>query len=289
MPPSLPYYAPRGEMDQTAPVAPLCRRPSSRFDLTRVVARRALMAVVRHTACDTPGRPLGGDDRPRAADRRRRDVDAFIVGPMIHGHASVVLQCKDGLLSDGVSGLRDVTDEDLLARIVARDDRAIAALYDRYGGLVFALAYRVLSDRGAAEDVAQDVFLSIWRRASSFQTGRGSVRTWLLSIVHHRAIDRLRGTSGRNRTDAPLDIVDRVAAADDPWREVDTNLQRDLLKQSLSTLPEAQRETIELAYFGGYTQSEIAALMAVPLGTVKGRMRIGLQKLRGLLLGAGID
>ncbi len=192
-------------------------------------------------------------------------------------------------MSDGPSEPPEATDEALLDAITARDDRALAALYDRYGGLAFALAYRILGDRGAAEDVVQDVFLSVWRRAGSFQTGRGSVRTWLLSIVHHRAIDRLRGTAGRARQDAPLDEVDRVVSAEDPWREVSTTLQREALKRGLATLPDAQRETIELAYFGGYTQNEIAQRMAVPLGTVKGRMRIGLQKLRGVLMGAGVE
>ncbi len=192
-------------------------------------------------------------------------------------------------MSDGPSEPPEATDEALLDAITARDDRALAALYDRYGGLAFALAYRILGDRGAAEDVVQDAFLSVWRRAGSFQTGRGSVRTWLLSIVHHRAIDRLRGTAGRARQDAPLDEVDRVVSAEDPWREVSTTLQREVLKRGLATLPDAQRETIELAYFGGYTQNEIAQRMAVPLGTVKGRMRIGLQKLRGVLMGAGVE
>ncbi len=192
-------------------------------------------------------------------------------------------------MSNSPSEPPEATDEALLDAIVARDDRAIAALYDRYGGLAFALAYRILGDRGAAEDVVQDAFLSVWRRAGSFQTGRGSVRTWLLSIAHHRAIDRLRGTAGRARQDAPLDEVDRVVSAEDPWREVSTTIQRDVLKSGLATLPEAQRETIELAYFGGYTQNEIAQRMAVPLGTVKGRMRIGLQKLRSVLMGAGVE
>lgn len=192
-------------------------------------------------------------------------------------------------MSDGLSEPPEATDEALLDAITAHDDRALAALYDRYGGLAFALAYRILGDRGAAEDVVQDAFLSVWRRAGSFQTGRGSVRTWLFSIVHHRAIDRLRGTAGRARQDAPLDEVDRVVSAEDPWREVSTTLQREILKRGLATLPDAQRETIELAYFGGYTQNEIAQRMAVPLGTVKGRMRIGLQKLRGVLMGAGVE
>ena len=186
-------------------------------------------------------------------------------------------------------GQGGVSDEELLAAVGRRDEAAVAALYDRYGRLAFSLAYRILGDQGAAEDVVQDAFLSVWRRAASFQPGRGSVRTWLLSIVHHRAIDRLRGTAGRARRDTALEEVDRVAALDDPWREVELTLQRDVLKKGLATLPEEQRRTIELAYFGGYTQTEIAGAMGVPIGTVKGRMRIGLQKLRALLGGVGVE
>lgn len=184
------------------------------------------------------------------------------------------------------AGVRlDVSDEALLSAIAGRDQRAVAVLYDRYSGLAYGLAYRVLSDRNAAEDVVQDAFLSAWRRAESFQLGRGSARTWLLSIVHHRAIDHLRGTAtaGRTRHDVPLDNLARVLSVDDAWREVSTLLLRERLKQGLATLPEAERQTIEMAYFGDHSQTEIAERMTVPVGTVKGRMRLGLQKLRGVL------
>lgn len=181
------------------------------------------------------------------------------------------------------------SDEDLIAAVGRQDESAVAVLYDRYSGLAFSLAYRILSERGAAEDVVQDAFMSAWRRAATFQVGRGSVRTWLLSIVHHRAIDRLRGTPGRARHDAALDEVDRVIAVDDLWRQVEIIVQRDTLKASMATLPEEQRQTIELAYFSGYSQTEIAGAMGVPVGTVKGRMRLGLQKLRGMLAGTGIE
>lgn len=192
-------------------------------------------------------------------------------------------------MDNGVLDVHGESDEELLAAITRREEGAIAALYDRYGGLAYGLAYRILGERGLAEDVVQDAFLSVWRRAISFQTGRGSVRTWLLSIVHHRAIDRVRGTAGRARQDAPLDELDRAVSAEDPWREVDTSLQRDVLKQGLAALPDSQRRTIELAYFDGYTQHQIAEMMAVPVGTVKGRMRLGLQKLRGVLVGIGVE
>lgn len=192
-------------------------------------------------------------------------------------------------MSNGAPIWDSASDEALLVAIAGREERAIAALYDRYGGLAYSLAYRILGERGAAEDAVQEAFLSVWRRAASFAAERGSVRAWLLSIVHHRAIDRLRGKTGRARHDAPLDELDRVAAVEDPWREVAGNLQRDLLRQVLATLPDAQRRTIELAYFDGYTQQQIAGLMGVPVGTVKGRMRLGLHKLRDVLDRAGIE
>lgn len=192
-------------------------------------------------------------------------------------------------MSSGASGTAAESDDALLAAIQERDQRAIAALYDRYGGLAFGLAYRILGERNVAEDVVQDAFMGVWRRAVSFEAGRGSVRTWLLSIVHHRAIDRLRGVSGRARLDAPIDDFERVLAVDDPWGEVEVRVQREVLQTGLATLPEEQRKTIEMAYFNGYTQQEIAAAMNVPVGTVKGRLRIGLQKMRALLAGSGVE
>jgi RNA polymerase sigma-70 factor (ECF subfamily) len=209
---------------------------------------------------------------------------------MIHRvPAPVVSSQKERPLSNGAPVWDSASDEALLVAIAGREERAIAALYDRYGGLAYSLAYRILGERGAAEDAVQEAFLSVWRRAASFAAERGSVRAWLLSIVHHRAIDRLRGKTGRARHDAPLDELDRVVAVEDPWREVADNLQRDLLRQVLATLPDAQRRTIELAYFDGYTQQQIAGLMGVPVGTVKGRMRLGLHKLRDVLDQAGIE
>ena len=181
------------------------------------------------------------------------------------------------------------SDDALLDAIRRRDESAIAALYDRYGRLAFGLAYRVLGERNAAEDVVQEAFLSVWRRAASFETARGSVRTWVLSIVHHRAIDRLRGTAGRTRQDAPIDDFERTLATDDPWREVSLVIQRETLQRAIATLPDAQRQAVELAYFEGFTQQEIATKMDVPVGTVKGRLRLAMQRLRSLLAGTEGD
>lgn len=190
---------------------------------------------------------------------------------------------------NATTAVNEERDDALLAAIARQDERAIATLYDRYGGLAYGLAYRILGDRAAAEDVVQEAFLSVWRRAVSFEAARGSARSWLLSIVHHRAIDRLRGTPGRARQDTPLDEVEWVVAVDDPWRDVELTLQREALRRGLDGLPEEQRRAIELAYFGGYTQTEIAGATGVPLGTVKGRIRMGLHKLRGLLTEVNVE
>ena len=157
-------------------------------------------------------------------------------------------------------------------------------LYDRYAGLAYTLAFRVLNDAGAAEDVVQEAFLSIWRRASTYRSERGSLRTWVCSIVHHRALDRLRGRAGRARRDLALEHAPLEATAiADTWERVAEELERDAVRSALGGLSVEQRETIELAYFGGYSQTEISDLMKVPLGTVKGRTRLALRKLRGLL------
>ncbi len=162
-------------------------------------------------------------------------------------------------------------------------------LYDRYGRLAYTLALRVLGDTGAAEDVVQEAFLSIWRRAASYRQERGSLRTWVCSIVHHRAIDRLRGRSGRARLDLSLDKGPPEAALSDTWETVAADLERGHIRQALNELPDEQRKTIELAYYAGYSQSEISSLMSVPLGTVKGRTRMALRKLRSSLEHQGLE
>ncbi len=185
-------------------------------------------------------------------------------------------------MGNSVSGWDDATDEELLRGLARGDERALGALYDRYGSRAHGLAYRVLGERGAAEEVVQEAFLGIWRRVGSFESGRGSAERWILAIVHHRAIDRLRAGAGRARAEIPLDLYDGVLASDDPWQEVDRRLRRDTMKHWLATLPEDQRRILELAYFEGYSQREIVALTGVPLGTVKARTRLAFQKLRAL-------
>ncbi len=182
----------------------------------------------------------------------------------------------------------DPADDTLIVALAERDLGALASLYDRYSRLSYALAYRILGDGDSAEDVVHDAFISAWRGAASYRRERGNVRGWLLSIVHHRAVDVLR----RKTTfrPAPLEAASERPSDDDTAEAAERNVEHQTVREALEALPPAQRRTIELAYFGGYTHVELAELMGVPLGTVKGRMRIGLQKLRRALdaqIGAG--
>lgn len=174
------------------------------------------------------------------------------------------------------------TDDQLIAAIQARDMQALEDLFDRYRALTYSLAYRLLNDAGDAEDVVQESFLNVWRASGTFRPGRGGGRAWLMSIVHHRAIDKLRGRGSRPMT-TQLDDALPIADTADVWAEVSQNLTGSAVRTALDQLPPEQRESIELAYFGGLTQSEIAGRLNLPLGTVKGRMRLGLHRLRSLL------
>ena len=176
----------------------------------------------------------------------------------------------------------------MAAQLQRGEAEGIESLYDRYGRLAYSLAYRVLNDASASEEVVQEAFVALWRNASSFDASRGTLRSWLLAIVRNRSIDRLRG--GRSRpTVAPLEDAERWAEVPDAWETVSMELERRQVREALAALPVEQRRTLELAYFGGLTQMEIAKQMEVPLGTVKGRMRIGLEKLRSFLQGRGLE
>jgi RNA polymerase sigma-70 factor (ECF subfamily) len=179
------------------------------------------------------------------------------------------------------AGLSERSDEDLINGLTRRELAMLAALYDRYSRPMFALAYRILGDGSTAEDVVQDAFLSAWRGVETFRRERGTVRNWLLSITHHRAVDVLRRrTAFRPGT---LEAALTQPSEADTFAEADRNVRGRAVREALAALPAAQRTTIELAYFAGYTQSELAELLGIPLGTVKGRMRIGLLRLRRAL------
>jgi len=174
------------------------------------------------------------------------------------------------------------SDDELLTSIQGKDVRALEALYDRHRVLAYSIALRTLSNPSDAEDVVQEAFLNVWRSAGTYRSDRSSPRSWLLSIVHHRAIDKLRGRQSRLQPTA-LEEGMNVPDGTDVWREVSGNLTGEDVRHAMAQLPAEQRQTIELAYFKGYTHSQISQVMQVPLGTVKGRMRMGLHKLKSLL------
>ena len=183
--------------------------------------------------------------------------------------------------------LSPIADDQLVSRIAAGDARALEALYDRYVRQCFGLALRMVGDPGLAEEVVQEVFLKLWSRPDSYSSQKGAFVSWLLSLVHHRAVDELRK---RSRTevaldnDQPLSVINtRPDPQPDPSEQVWVMEQQRVVRQALGELPENQRLVLELAYFGGLSQSQIAERTSQPLGTVKTRMRMGLQNLRGLL------
>lgn len=178
-----------------------------------------------------------------------------------------------------------LADEELMPWIAKKDPEAFEVFYDRHGGAGYSLAYRILGDRSAAEDCLQEAFISIWRSGARFDRARGSVRSWTLSIVRNRAIDSLRSKAGKapKLTFDDDAILEARPAEEHTEAEVLASETADEVRGALSQLPGEQSKVIELAYFGGFSQSEIAGMLNVPLGTVKGRMRLGLEKVRAEL------
>src|SRR5207249_2451424 len=177
-------------------------------------------------------------------------------------------------------------DEELISAICLGAEWAMEILYQRYHRYAYALAYRILRESTSAEDIVQDAFLSIWRKAASYQKQHGSVYSWLQAIVHHRAIDKIRSAAHRDQQWTPLQSEgeqDPPSPQPEVWEEAWRQEQSQLIRTVLEQLPAEQREVIELAYFGGYTHTQIAERKNIPLGTVKGRMRLGLQKMKHLL------
>jgi RNA polymerase sigma-70 factor (ECF subfamily) len=179
----------------------------------------------------------------------------------------------------------DMSDEILLAKIAESDRQALEALYDRYGRRVFALAARMLNDPQSSEEVTQDVFMSVWRRVTSYKPGRGKFTTWLFSIAHNRTIDELRKRMrDRNRDNQNIDDhIDIKEETPLPAEQIVAQSEFDMVKQAMKALPDEQRRVVEMSYFGGYTQVEISGMTGQPLGTVKTRMRLALKKLRASL------
>jgi RNA polymerase sigma-70 factor (ECF subfamily) len=180
-------------------------------------------------------------------------------------------------------------DGELVARAARGDERAIGQLYDRYGGVLYAVAYRIVGQRADAEEVVLEAFAQAWRDAARFETARGSVAGWLTMIARSRALDLARSRSRRERITASA-AADRPNTSPamgefrpDPAKALDHEERRRQVRQALETLSPPQRQAIELAYFEGLSQSEIAERLQEPLGTVKTRVRLGMQKLRECL------
>jgi RNA polymerase sigma-70 factor, ECF subfamily len=180
--------------------------------------------------------------------------------------------------------LRALADEDLMALVQAGEVRAFEVIFDRHASVAFSLAYRMCGRRAMAEDIVQEAFLSLWRTGIRYDRTRGSVRTWVLSAAHNRAIDLFRREAAKERRDVSDEgLAERLPAREQTELEVERRDDAHQVRRALGELPAEQRHVIELAYFGGFTHSQIAEMLELPAGTVKGRMRLGLAKMRGAL------
>ena len=171
-----------------------------------------------------------------------------------------------------------LADEDLISLV--GDAEAFALLYDRHSRAAYSLAYRLMNGRQPAEDLVQEAFIKVWRSAGGYRAGRGSVRTWIFSIVRNRAIDQFRSDASRRRTRDEVEASAPTSEPSEAFAETWRNTQQEQVREVLKTLPQEQLRILELAYFSGYTHVEIAERLSLPLGTVKGRMRLGLENLR---------
>jgi RNA polymerase sigma-70 factor, ECF subfamily len=177
-----------------------------------------------------------------------------------------------------------LADEDVMQLVRRGDARAFEVVYQRHSAAAFSLAYRMMGTRSGAEDVTQDAFLSMWRSGARYDPARGSVRTWVLGIVHHRAIDALRRATVHDKRRAGDEgIEERFEARERTEVEAARREEAGTVRTALRSLPADQSQVIELAYFGGFTHTEIADMLDAPVGTVKGRMRLGLKKMRSQL------
>jgi RNA polymerase sigma-70 factor, ECF subfamily len=187
---------------------------------------------------------------------------------------------------DSKEKLRRLADEELMGLVAGNDADAYEVVLDRHADAAFSLAYRICGRRVLAEDIAQDAFLAVWRNGARYDRTRGSVRTWTLGIVHNRAVDALRRSGVQERRRASDEGIEETLEA--PQRTESQALENSTSREirgALGELPAEQRRVIELAYFGGFTHVEIASMLGTPIGTVKGRMRLGLRKLRDQLQG----
>jgi RNA polymerase sigma factor (sigma-70 family) len=183
--------------------------------------------------------------------------------------------------------LAHLTDEALLSLVASSDDQALVELYDRFGRVAYGLALRILRDEALAQDAVQEAFLAIWRSSDRFRAERAKASTWILTLVHRRAVDLVRRED--RRRGEPLDSAPEPVAADTLAEKAELGFQRKVVREALLRLPPEQREALELGSYGGLTQSELAERLVQPLGTIKSRMFSGLARLRDLLAQAGLE
>jgi RNA polymerase sigma factor (sigma-70 family) len=183
--------------------------------------------------------------------------------------------------------LAHLSDEALLSLVASADDQALAELYDRFGRVAYGLALRIVRDEALAQDAVQDAFLAVWRSADRFLAERARASTWILTLVHRRAVDLVRRED--RRRGEPLESAPEPEASPTLEAEAELGFQRKVVREALLRLPPEQREALELSYYGGLTQSELAERLGQPLGTIKSRMFTGLARLRDLLAQAGLE
>jgi RNA polymerase sigma factor (sigma-70 family) len=183
--------------------------------------------------------------------------------------------------------LAHFTDEALLSLVASSDDHALAELYDRFGGVAYGLAFRILRDESLAQDAVQEAFLAVWRTADRFLAERAKASTWILTLVHRRAVDLVRRQE--RRRGEPLESAPEPVASEQVEEQATIRFQRQVVQEALRRLPPEQREALELGYYAGLTQSELAERLGQPLGTIKSRMFTGLTRLKDLLAQAGLE
>jgi RNA polymerase sigma factor (sigma-70 family) len=185
------------------------------------------------------------------------------------------------------TALAHLSDEALLSLVASSDDQALAELYDRFGSVAYGLALRILRDPALAQDAVQEAFLAVWRSADRFLAERAKASTWILTLVHRRAVDLVRRED--RRRGEPLELAPQPPGATTAEEEAELGFRRRVVQEALTQLPREQREALELGYYGGLTQSEVAERLGQPLGTIKSRMFSGLSRLRDLLAQAGLE
>jgi len=178
------------------------------------------------------------------------------------------------------SGVERPSKEELLGLVAQGDQRAFSALYDEVSPRVFGLVKRLLIDHAQSEEVAQEVFLEIWQNATRYEPAKGGATTWILTMAHRRAVDRIRSSQASRDRDVKIGIRDYVGEYDNVSAEVEVTIEHERVKEAMLQLTELQRQAVSLAYYGGYSHSEVAAMLKVPIGTVKTRLRDGMIRLR---------